>query len=59
MKGYSNITLLPIVNEGYTWDKREYYNLYSRIAEYNGNWLVIEPQNEYHGTPLEKWLRNH
>ena len=29
MKGLSNIAILPIVNDANTWDRREYYRLYS------------------------------
>lgn len=57
MKGDSNITLLPIVEDGTSWDRREYYKLYSRIEKLDNEWKVINASLSFTGIKLEEWLR--
>lgn len=57
MKGLSNIAILPIVHENKTWDKREYYQLYSRIEKVDDKWLVLKPGFSYSGEELKRWLK--
>lgn len=57
MKGLSNIAILPVVNDASTWDSREYYRLYSRIENVNGEWTVLQPECNYYGTSLKEWLQ--
>lgn len=57
IKGLNNIAILPIINEGQTWEKREYYQLYSRIEKVENEWLVLKPENSFVGEELGKWLR--
>lgn len=56
IKGLNNIAILPLVSEGKNWEKREYYQLYSRIEYYKGKWLVLKPSFNYTGDELSKWL---
>lgn len=58
LKGISNMALLPILNSQSDWEKREYYNLYSRIGKVNSGWSVIKPENDYTGVPLKDWLKS-
>ena len=57
MRGLANIAILPVVHTDSTWERREYYRLYSRIAWIDGVWRVLEPQNEYLGIDLVNWLQ--
>lgn len=57
MKGLSNIAILPIVRDANTWDRREYYKLYSQIARVNGKWMVLQPEGDDCGTDLKDWLQ--
>ena len=56
IKGLKNIAVLPLVSKGSNWEKREYYQLYSRIEYYNGKWLVLNPDYNFIGDELSKWL---
>ena len=55
-KGYQNITLLPIVHQYGTWDKRDYYNFYSRIEYLDNQWQVIQADNKS-AVPVKDWIR--
>ena len=57
MKGLNDIAILPVINEGTKWEKREYYQLYNRIERINDKWLVIKPENSYTGEELSRWLK--
>lgn len=57
MKGLNDIAILPVINEGTKWEKREYYQLYNRIERINNKWLVIKPENSYIGEELSSWLK--
>lgn len=58
IKGLDNIAILPIIHENTTWEKREYYQLYSRIEQIDGVWTVLKPNYNFIGTDLKKWLQS-
>ncbi len=59
MKGLPNMAMLPILDPGETWEKREYCRLYDRIVEVDGVWSVMGPSNSYSvKTSLYNWLRS-
>lgn len=55
-KGPQSIALLPVVHEYSSWDRREYFNFYSRIELLNNQWQVIQPDNRT-AAPIKDWIR--
>lgn len=55
-KGQQSIALLPIVHEYNNWDKREYYNFYSRIEFVNNQWQVVQADNRS-AALIKDWIR--
>jgi hypothetical protein len=55
-KGPQCIALLPVVHEYNAWDKREYFNFYSRIELLNNQWQVVQPDNRI-SVPIKDWIR--
>lgn len=56
IKGLENIAILPVIFENKTWDRREYYQLYSTIEKIGSKWYVLEP-GKYYGPELKEWLK--
>ena len=55
-KGLDHIAILPIIHEGDTRNRREYYRIYSEIKELNGKWVVVLQGNEVNPIGLSAWL---
>lgn len=59
LKGLNNIAILPIIHKDEKWEKREYYQLYNRIEQISGKWLVLKPEHSYLGEDLIQWLKKY